>query len=240
MTVAVAVTSCSPVHDSASSYGVACREFHPLDSMPDAGCVKLRVSPRVGALGRQFNDRQPRHLAAAFLAGIGPIQSARDAWHLNRPVELIESCEDFVVDSLTHSYPYLVPEAADLLHTIGARFCDTLVARGGGDYRIKVTSVLRTADSVRRLRRRNVNAVDTSAHQFGTTFDVSYVRFVCDSANTVPRTQADLKNLLAEILLELRDSAKCLVKYERKQGRFHITVTPPPLSLLSVTKSEES
>lgn len=216
------------VEQDVAETGSCSRRFHPLDSMPGDGCVKLRISPRVGALGRQFNDKQPEQLAAARAVGIDPIREPRDAWNLRRPVELIESCEDFYVDSLTHSYPYLVPEAADLLHTLGARFRDTLEARGGGDYRIKVTSVLRTAESVRRLRRRNVNAVDTSTHQFGTTFDVSYVRFVCDSANEVPRTQGDLKNLLAEILLELRDSARCLVKYERKQGCFHITVTPPP------------
>ena len=98
------------------------------------------------------------------------------------------------------------------------------MARGGGNYRIKVTSALRTLESVNRLKKRNIKSLNRSAHLFGTTFDVSYVKFPCDSI-TVARTDGDLKNLLAEILLDLRSEGRCLVKYERKQGCFHITAT---------------
>lgn len=193
------------------------------DSMPDKGCVRLRVG-RVGYLGRTFNDSNYIHLQAAMALGIDPIEKVSQAWNTKRPVVHIASCRDFYVDSLTHSLPYLVPEAATLLHDIGRSFRDTLRARGGGDYRVKVTSVLRTRAAVARLRRRNRNAVDTSAHQFGTTFDISYFKFICDSATTVARTQEDLKNLLGEILLAYRDSGRCYVKYERRQSCFHITV----------------
>lgn len=192
------------------------------NSMPDNGCVRLRVG-RVGYLGRTFNDSNYIHLQAAMALGIDPIEKVSQAWNTKRPVVHIASCRDFYVDSLTHSLPYLVPEAATLLHDIGRSFRDTLRARGGGDYRVKVTSVLRTRAAVARLRRRNRNAVDTSAHQFGTTFDISYLKFICDSATTVARTQEDLKNLLGEILLAYRDSGRCYVKYERRQSCFHIT-----------------
>ena len=40
-----------------------------------------------------------------------------------------------------------------------------------------MTSVLRTQDDVKRLRRRNGNASANSAHFYGTTFDVSWKRF---------------------------------------------------------------
>ena len=63
----------------------------------------------------------------------------------------IESNRYYFVDELTHSYPYLKPHAAALLAEIGRRFHDTLQARGGGDYRPKVTSVLRTPLTVGRL-----------------------------------------------------------------------------------------
>lgn len=121
--------------------------------------------------------------------------------------------------------PYLVPEAAALLRDVGRGFNDSLAARGGGAYRVKVTSVLRTPVTVKKLRRRNVNAVATSAHLYGTTFDISYAKFICDS-DTLPRTQEDLKNLLAEVLADLRNRNRCYVKYERKQACFHITVRP--------------
>lgn len=196
------------------------------DSMPPNG-RKLRISPEIYSLRRQFNDSNHLQLASARITGIDPIEDLRSCWNLKRPVELIATCREYYIDELTHSYPFLVPEAAALLRDIGQRFNDTLAARGGGDYRIKVTSVLRTGESVRRLRRRNVNSVDSSTHRFATTFDISYSKFICDSANTIPRTQEDLKNLLGEILLELRDQQRCWVKFEKRQACYHITVRQP-------------
>ena len=131
------------------------------------------------------------------------------------------------MDSLTHSYPYLVPEAAELLADIGRAFRDSLDARGGGDYRIKVTSMLRTPATVRSLRRVNRNATEESTHQYGTTFDISYSKFICDNPAATRRTFEDLKNLLGEILYDLRASGRCYVKYEYRQSCFHITVRPP-------------
>ena len=118
-----------------------------------------------------------------------------------------------------------MPEAADLLKEIGRRFNDSLQARGGGDYRIKVTSVMRTAATVKRLRRVNRNATEASAHQYATTFDISYSRFICDSIN-VNRTFEDLKNLLGEIIYDLREEGRCYIKFERRQSCFHITARP--------------
>lgn len=195
---------------------------HHIGYMPDDSCVKLHVNG-FGPLARAFNDSNYIHINSAQDLGISPIATNADAWNLRRPVVKIVSCRDFFVDTLTHSLPYLVPEAAQLLHEIGRRFRDTLHERGGGEYRIKVTSILRTRSSIASLRRRNSNAVDTSAHQFGTTFDISYFKFICDSASSVQRTQEDLKNLLGEILYGLRDEGRCYVKYERKQSCFHIT-----------------
>lgn len=197
-----------------------------LDSMPAGGCVKLKINPIGGSLPRVFNDSNYIHLNEAQAIGIKPISNPADAWHINRPLRHIGTCREYYLDDLTHSLPFLVPEAADLLRDIGQRFNDSLMARGGGSYRLKVTSVLRTGSSVTSLRRRNVNAVEASAHQYGTTFDISYAKFICDSV-TVARTQEDLKNLLAEVLKQLRDEQRCYVKYERKQGCFHITARRP-------------
>lgn len=193
-----------------------------LDSMPDDECVKMKINPVGGTLGRVFNDSNYIHLDEAERIGIKPIESIADVWRLKRPVCHIRSCREYGVDSLTHSLPYLVPEAAALLREIGERFNDSLQARGGGSYRLKVTSVLRTKHGIKKLRRSNRNAVEASAHQYGTTFDISYAKFLCDSV-TVNRTQEDLKNLLGEVLKAIRDEGKCYVKYERKQGCFHIT-----------------
>ena len=195
-----------------------------LDSAPDEGCIKIKIRP-IGPLRKAFNDSNYLHLQAAEAIGTGIINSPDEAWAIDRPLVELRSCRDFFVDNLTHSYPYLVPEAADLLHEVGRRFNDSLDARGGGDYRIKVTSAFRTPATVKRLRRVNRNATDSSAHQFATTFDISYSRFICDSIN-VNRSFEDLKNLLAEVLSDLRDEERCYVKYERRQSCFHVTARP--------------
>lgn len=195
-----------------------------LDSAPDEDCVKLSLK-HIGPLRRAFRDSNYLHVEAAKEIGTGVIESLEDAWSLPHPLVEIKSCPQYYVDRLTHSYPYLVPQAADLLKEIGQRFNDTLQARGGGDYRIKVTSVMRTQATVSRLRRINRNASSESAHQFGTTFDISYSRFICDSI-TVNRSFEDLKNLLGEILYDLREEGRCYVVFERKQSCFHITARP--------------
>jgi len=172
----------------------------------------------------EFNDSNYVHWTAAERIGIRPLTDVRSHWQLRRPLVHIASCEDFYLAELTHSAPYLVPEAAATLHEIGRRFRDTLSARGGGDYRIKVTSVTRTAANVKRLRRANRNAIDSSVHQLGTTVDISYANFAADGLST-PRSDSDLKLLLAEVLADMRREGKIFVKYEKHQPCFHITAT---------------
>lgn len=195
-----------------------------MDSMP-AGGVKMHINYLGGTLAKVFNDSNYLQMQASKALGIRPVASPADAWHSTRPLVKITSNPDFYVDNLTHSMPYLVPEAADLLHDIGKAFNDSLQARGGGAYRLKVTSVLRTPTTVKSLRRRNVNAVKESTHLYGTTFDISHAQFICDN-DSMPRTQEDLKNLLAEVLFDMKQKGRCYVKYERKQACFHITARP--------------
>jgi hypothetical protein len=193
------------------------------DSMPDNDCQKMKINGLGGPLAKVFNDSNYLHYAIAQKLGIDPIDRDFDAWNLKRPIVKIKSCPEYYVANLTHSLPYLIPEAATLLNEIGHRFNDTLKARGGGNYRLKVTSLLRTNASVRKLRRVNRCAVDSSAHRFGTTFDISYTRFMLTKKGGVNRRQEDLKNMLAEVIYAVREEGKCYVKYERKSGCFHIT-----------------
>ena len=89
-----------------------------------------------------------------------------------------------------------------------------------------ITSVLRTENDVKRLRRRNGNASANSAHCFGATFDVSWKRFkkVEDKdGRPLQDVSADtLKLVLSEVLRDLRQAEKCYIKYELKQGCFHL------------------
>lgn len=192
----------------------------PVDSMPPGG-KRIRVR-MLGSLRKVFNDSNYIHLGVARKYGITPIMKVSDAWNLKVPVIRVVPTETYYIDELTYSLPYLVPRAKKLLDDIAQTWKDSLTARGGGDYRLKVTSMLRTPATIKKLRRRNTAAVDSSAHQYGTTFDISFVKFVCDNPSN-PRTAEDLKNLLAEVLYDLREEGRCYVKYEHKQGCFHIT-----------------
>ncbi|WP_455673649.1 DUF5715 family protein [Phocaeicola sp.] len=176
---------------------------------------------------RSFGDLNDTHLSVAKRIGITPLGSRDAAMKLGDRLVHILPCERYTVDSLTHSIPYLVPKAAELLDTIGSNFLDSLTCKGLNPNQIIVTSVLRTQDDVKRLRRRNGNASVNSAHAFGTTFDVSYRRFkkVEDpDGRPMQDVSADtLKLVLAEVLRDLRKADKCYIKYELKQGCFHIT-----------------
>lgn len=197
-----------------------------LDSVPNNNCVPLRTHLRQAA-GREFNDINDVHLRHARRGGIRSVADELSLWKEAEGLVEVKSNRLYYVDELNHSFAYLRPHAALLLAEIGRRFHDSLQARGGGAYRPKVTSLLRTPLSVGRLRRVNRNATGESAHQYATTFDISYSKFICDDAQQTHRTFEDLKNLLAEILSDLRDEGRCVVKHERRQACFHITATAP-------------
>lgn len=195
-----------------------------LDEMPNP-THRIKVN-YFGSLRPYFNDSNYIHWAEAERYGIRPLTDTRSHWQLDRPIVKITSCADYYLDTLIFSRPYLVPEAASTLREIGRRFRDTIAVRGGGDYRIKVTSVLRTPQTVKRLRRRNRNAIDSSVHQLGTTFDISYASYVATA--TEPAHSVDeLKGILAEVLKAMREEGKIWVKYEVGQPCFHITARKP-------------
>ncbi len=177
----------------------------------------------IGQLHKVFNDSNHLQLQYARTLGIDPIYDIRDAYRTRRPVVYVKSNDYYHVDSLKHSLPFLVPEAEKLLQEIGKNFIDTLKSRGGSGYIIKVTSMLRTPVTVNKLRRVNINATQTSTHQFGTTFDISYTQFY-PVGNPRELHDGDLKNLLAEVLADLRAKGRCLVKFEKKTSCFHVTV----------------
>ena len=203
---------------------VTAHKIH-LPEMPEP-TVKMKVN-YFGSERAYFNDSNHVHMAEAMAYGLRPLSDTRSHWQLDRQIVKVTSCEDFFVDSLRYSRPFLVPVAAARLREIGRRFRDTIQARGGGDYRIKVTSLLRTPKNVKLLRRRNRNAIDSSVHQLGTTFDISYAQFVAGSPAPA-RSVDDLKGVLAEVLRAMRSEGKLWVKFEVHQPCFHITARPEP------------
>ena len=201
-----------------------------------SGCKKKDMSlklnePRnirgVVSYKRSFPDLNDKHLEVAKTVGIRPLEDREEAESMKEKLTHITDNEFYVVDSLTHSIPFLVPRASALLDTIGSNFLDSLAAKGLNPNQVIVTSVLRTQSDVKRLRRRNGNASANSAHCFGATFDVSWKRFKKvedEDGRPLQDVGSDtLKLVLSEVLRDLRQAEKCYIKYELKQGCFHIT-----------------
>lgn len=176
---------------------------------------------------REFNDMNDVHLKAAKKIGIKPLDSKEDVLEASKKLYMIGGPlrfgEPYVVDKLTHSSPFLVKEAVDLLHDIGQAFQDSLKNKHLAPYSILVSSVLRTDNDVKNLSKRNINASQRSVHCYGTTFDISYKRFVKHDDEGEDAKQVHLKAVLAEVLRDLKKQGRCYVKHEVKQACFHVT-----------------
>lgn len=178
-----------------------------------------------GSYNRDFSDLNELHLGTAQKIGIEPVASRDEAQHASKKMDEIETNDYYEVEELKHSIPYLIPEAAQLLKDVGQNFQDSLHNLNAPIYKIKVTSVTRTVDDVKNLKKRNSNSSLNSAHQYGTTFDVSWVRYTkMDEKDTMNIDKDQLKMVLASVLRDLHRSDRCYIKHERKQGCFHITV----------------
>lgn len=178
-----------------------------------------------GSYNRDFNDLNDVHLAEAKRIGITPASNREEAEKVKDDMDEIKTNEYYEVEELTHSIPYLVPSAVKLLEDIGRNFQDSLYNLNASLYKVKVTSVTRTIDDVKNLRKRNTNSSQNSAHRYGTTFDISWVRYTkIDETDTLNIDKDRLKMVLAMVLRDLKKEDRCYIKHERKQGCFHITV----------------
>ena len=188
--------------------------------------VKHRIFS-VPHFGNTFPDQQNVQIVAASKHGVAPVQNREEAEHSKGKLVYVGSNPFFYVDKLNNSIPYLVPRASVLLQDIGRAYFDSLQIKGIPLHKIIVTSILRTKDDVSKLRTRNGNATENSCHLYGTTFDVCYNRYKQIQTEKQPRRQVQndtLKWVFSEVLRDFREKNRCYIKYEVKQGCFHITV----------------
>jgi hypothetical protein len=168
-----------------------------------------------------FPDSQSVQIVAANRWGVKPVRNRMDAEERKKELVYIGVSPYYHVDRLSSSIPYLVPRAAMMLEDIGRAFYDSLYNKGLPMQQIIVTSVLRTMDDVARLQQRNGNATDNSCHLYGTTVDICYNRY---QPIERPVRNDTLKWVLSEVLRDKRQEGRCYIKYEVKQGCFHMTV----------------
>jgi hypothetical protein len=200
---------------------------------PQGECPDCRKISRKYWHTDKLNDDNNVHLEAARRMGITPFatnalfEQQCEAYVQKGILQRLEETDTRQLKRLTHSYPYLVPAAVKLLDEIGSRFEAKLELLGIGVYRMQISSVFRTVESQNGLGKRNANAAPTSAHMFGTTFDISYKEFIPLHGKPAKEgfCRHDLmRHVLAEVLTEMREEGRCLVVIERKQACFHVTV----------------
>ena len=175
-----------------------------------------------------FPDNNDVQLVAAHRWGVKPVKNRKDAEVRKNELVYIDCSPYYYIDPLYSSIPYLTPRAAILLQDIGQAFFDSLQVKGVPLHRFIVTSVLRTQEDVAKLCRHNGNATDNSCHLYGTTIDICYNRYQTvedpDGPNRRQVRNDSLKFILSEVLNDMRQQKRCFVKYEVKQGCFHMTV----------------
>lgn len=171
-----------------------------------------------------FNDLNDIQLVAAQMNGTSLALTVEELESGLHGLHHIQTNKLYKVDPLYHSAPYLVPKAKDFLDDLGEAFQDSLYNRGyDRRHRFIVTSVYRTENHIKRLRRSgNVNASQNSCHQYGTTIDITYVRF--DKPEEHRANDPKLLQLLMQTVYDMHKAERCYVKYERKQSCLHITV----------------
>ena len=183
------------------------RKYHNINSVPD--------------YKQAFPDSNSVQLVAANKWGVRPVKNRQDAEERKRELVYMGVSPYYHVDRMSSSIPYLVPRAALLLQDIGQAFYDSLYVKGVPVNQLIVTSVLRTMEDVEKLRRHNTNATENSCHLYGTTFDICYNRYHAIGREVRNDT---LKWVLSEVLRDMRQQNRCYIKYEVKQGCFHMTV----------------
>lgn len=200
----------------------------PLTSFfDDKGRIIKHKINSVPGFSRTFPDNNDVQLVAANSHGVEPVSDRDEAERRKKDLVFVGASPYFHVDPLKSSIPYLVPRAAVLLNDIGQAYYDSLQIKGIPLHQIIVTSVLRTRNDVEKLRGHNANATENSCHLYGTTFDICYNRYKTVSPSEGRPRRAvrndTLKWVLSEVLRDMREANRCYVKYEVKQGCFHIT-----------------
>ncbi|RAI88350.1 DUF5715 family protein [Algoriphagus yeomjeoni] len=159
-----------------------------------------------------------KHLFAGENNGFGAIENES---HLNKLIEeeelvLINEGQGYEVMKLTHSHPYITPYSKVVLEELGLAFQILTDSKSS----MTLTSVTRTPEQQKSLRRRNSNATSgESSHSYGVSFDISYIRF-----NGKKNWNRSKQKKLEKILTEFQDAGKILFIKERKQSCYHVTV----------------
>ncbi len=174
---------------------------------------------------RVLQDINPLHLKAAKSLNNKPFTD-ENLMQRQAFIVKVSSCENYYLARMTASDPYLLTRAKKLLDDIAEDFAKEVKKKTGRTYKLRITSLLRTVEAQKRLTRRNVNAANISAHCYGTTFDISWVRYRECGRKGKALNPYKLRQILTKILISYKKNKRCYVIQEKRQACFHITLRP--------------
>ncbi len=175
---------------------------------------------------KDWNETQLKHARRNGLKRPYKTNAAllSDLDSLRNKGQLVEISDNkyYHICRLTHSLPYLTPEAANLLQEIGMRFHAKLRAKDIARHKFEISSMLRTEEMQKELRQVNYQATDDeTSHYYGTTFDIAYDKY---ERFGIRYQDKQLESLLTETLRELRSECRLLIVNEKRNKCYHITV----------------
>lgn len=170
-----------------------------------------------------LKDQYKQYIRHSKKSGIKPLRTNKEVFRLLRrhKIVAIDNKSGITVDTMNFSFPMLTQKSANLLYEIGTRFQNKVANTNLAESKIHFTSGLRTFHTVKRLKKKNANALKMSSHLHGTSFDIAYDEFVSNRPLTKKENIA-LKTVLADVLTELKNENRCWVTYEIFQSCFHI------------------
>lgn len=180
----------------------------------------------------KYKDFNALHLIHAKKGGTTPFETNNDfkekIEELEKEDQLVKITDNsyYRICRLTHSHPYLTPDAEQFLEDLGKRFRKKLNEKDLPEYYFQVSSLLRTRENQKKLSRSNGNATSNSSHMYGTTFDIPYTTVIKRTFlwNEAEITDGNASKLLSEALGELRKEGRCVAVTEYNEACFHVTV----------------
>jgi len=173
---------------------------------------------------RKLNDRIVDYSAAAKLKGINACKDESELKNRISEGKLVKvaSGNSYTVEKMTFSYPYVTSDSKILLDEIARRFREKSSQKGLNGVKFFITSMTRETDNVKSLRRYNGNASSNSPHLYGNAFDISYKRFIARKWVLTNCDKKFLKEVLAEVIWQLRAENKCWATHEKMQNCYHV------------------
>jgi hypothetical protein len=184
-----------------------------LGSLPPCSCCKKTI--------RVPKNPYTRHQSAArslpnsfFIKNDAELQYGLS---VSKLVEVSDG-RGYRINRLKYSNAVLLPEVRDLLENMGNDYADALKGTDSEGTVFRVTSMTRTNNQQRSLRKRNRNATKSlSTHSYGASFDIAFM----DRANEDDNCNRPTREI-QKLLLRYQNEGRILIIPEG--GCMHITL----------------